>query len=147
METALQQEQQYQRDKARLAAHKLALKDDEFNRVSELVRQEARDQARHHQERGAGIILQDRDSRVLYVSTTDGQQVVTITFNAVRYEIEVKKVGGTLPVLYLFSVDIATPTDKPIIIGTKWKTEPLGVVSDETVMSVIRKAINALLAT
>ncbi len=138
-------EQQYQRDIARIEAHKLALKDDEFGRLVEQVRQEVRAHTRYHQQRGAAITLNDRDPRVIYVSTADGQQIATITFNAVRLEVEVKKTGGTLPLSYSFSVD--TSNDKPIIIGTKWKTEPLGVVTDDTVIDAVRGSIDALLAT
>jgi len=139
------QEQQYQRDLTRLAAHRLALKDDEFQRVSGLVRQETRQHVCYHQQRGAAITLNDRDSRVIYVSTTDGQQIATITFNAVRHEVEVQKTGGTLPISYSFAVD--TSNDRPIIVGTKWKTEPLGVVADDMVIDAVRSAVNALLAT
>src|SRR5258708_6944766 len=54
-------EQQYQRDIARIEAHKLALKDDEFGRLVEQVRQEVRAHTRYHQQRGAAITLNDRD--------------------------------------------------------------------------------------
>lgn len=138
-------EQQYQRDIARIEAHKLALKDDEFRRVSELVKQETREHTRYHQQRGAAITLNDRDSRMIYVSTTDGHQVVTISFNEVRHEVDILKTGGTLPISYLFAVNISN--DKPIIVGTKWKTEPLGVVTDDKIITAIRNAVDALLAS
>lgn len=137
-------EQQYQRDLARLEAHRLALKDDEFQRVSTLIRQEAREHFRYYEQRGARIKLNDRDMHVIYISSEDGQRVATIAFNSVRHEIEVKEVGGNTPVSYLFRVDVTPTGERPVVIGFKWKTEPLSTVSDDTVMTAVRHAIDAL---
>jgi hypothetical protein len=76
-------------------------------------------------------------------NAVDGLQVAQFTFNAVRYEIDIRKTGGTQPVSYLFTVDVEG--GKPIIIGHKWTTEPLGVVSDELVIRAVRNAIDALI--
>lgn len=96
-------EQQYQRDVARLGAHRLALKDDEFRRVTELVRQETREHVRYVQQRDPSIVLNDRSMRrAAYISSSNGQGVATIIFNSVRHEIAIKTVGGTTPVVICF---------------------------------------------
>ena len=138
-------EQQYQRDVARLGAHRLALKDDEFHRVSELVRQEAREHTRYVQQRDASIVLNDRGMRrAIYISSAVGQKVATITFNPVRHEIAIKTTGTSTPVNYLFQADVTLTGDRPIVVGFRGSAEPLGLVSDDLVFQAVRSAINAL---
>jgi hypothetical protein len=130
-------EQRYQRDVARLEAHRLALKDDEFRRISDLVRQEAREHARFVQQRGAAVVLNDRDPHALCVSSADGKQVVTIAFNAVRHQVEIKN-----GLHYLCQVDIDSH-GKPIVTGKKWG-QPLGIVTDDMLIDAVRHAINKI---
>jgi hypothetical protein len=135
----LAREQQYLRDRARLDAHRLGLKDDEFGCLVEQVRKEVRAHTSYQQQRHASLVLNDRDSRV--ISTEYGQQVTTITFNAVRHQVQIKKTG-IAPVSYEFNVDVSN--DKPIIVGRKW-SEPLSVVNGDAVIDAIRHAIDALI--
>jgi hypothetical protein len=133
----MEADQQYQHDVARLEAHRLALRDDEFRRVSDLVRQEAREHTRFVQQRRAAVVLNDRDLNTICVSSADGQQVVTITFNSVRHQIEVKN-----GLRYLFQVDIDLHGN-PIVTGKKYG-QPLGIVTDDQVIDGVRHAINKI---
>ncbi len=137
METAAQ-EQQYQRDIARIEAHKLALKDDEFGRLVEQVHQEVRAHERYlREERGAAIALHDRDPLSATVENADGLRSAVFTFNAVRYEVEVRGEG----VHYLFAVAI-DGYGKPVVTGRKYGQ--LIAANIDMVITAVRHAIESV---
>ena len=132
-------EQQYQRDIARIEAHKLALKDDEFGRLSGLIRQEVRDHEHYlREERGAAIVLHDRDVNRVTVENADGLRFTTITFDDLRHEAEVRGEG----VHYVFAVTI-DGNGKPVVTGRKYG-QLLSTVTKNTVVDAVRHAIESI---
>jgi hypothetical protein len=132
MDTA---EQQYQRDIARIEAHKLALKDDEFSRLTDLIRGDVREHARYlREERGAPIVLHDRDSRYVSVENADGLRSVTIAFDALRHEV-------TWPG-HKFAVEI-DGYGKAVVIGRNFG-QLLGVVTQHVIITSVRRAVESI---
>lgn len=132
-------DQQYRRDIARIEAHKLALKDDEFGRLVEQVRGEVRAHERYlREQRGTAIVLHDRDPLRATVENADGLRSATFAFNDVRHEVEVSGEG----VHYLFAVAIHS-YGKPIVTGRKYG-QLLGAVTIDTVTDAVRNAINSI---
>jgi hypothetical protein len=131
-------EQQYQRDIARIEAHRLALKEDEFHRLAQQIQEEVREHQRFlREERGAPIKLHDRDPERVTVENGDGVRVTTFTFNYLRHEADVRGQG----VHYLFA--IAIEKEKPVVTGRK-SGQLLGSVSDHTVITAVRNAIESI---
>ena len=132
------QNDQYQRDITRIEAHKLALKDDEFRKLSDLVLKEVRAHERFlREERGAAIVLHDRFSPIT-VENVDGLRRAVFAFNSVRFEVDVQSAG----IHYLFSADV-NPAGKPVVIGRKFG-QSLGEVGIDVVTEAIRSAINSI---
>src|SRR5262249_10589324 len=134
----LEQDEQYRRDAARIEAHKLDLKADEFERISKLVRHEIREQVDYLKQTQATAVIQlnDRNNREWYVSRVDGpgaqaHRVLTVGFNEVRFSIEMR--SGEV-IHYRFQIEIAPSSGNPIVTGVKQKVQPLGTVSDHTVI-------------
>jgi len=126
-------QQQYERDAMRVQAHHLALKADEFDRVSDLVRQEVREHARH-----LGLQINDRNNYEYCAwAGTSPQRVLVITFNKVRFEIEIKSHVA-------FRVDIALTGDKPIVLAFR-SGVPLGIQTDDEIINLVRKAIESFI--
>ena len=131
--------QQYQQDVIRIEAHKLALKDDEFQRVSELVRREVREHARYlREERGAPIVLHDRDWQRITVENTDGLRVAAFVFNTIRHEIDVRGIDSH----YVFEVAI-NHDGKPVVVGRKFG-QSLGTVDVGIVINAVRNAVESI---
>jgi hypothetical protein len=134
METATQ----YQRDIARIEAHKLALKDDEFSRLVEQVRDEVRLHEQYLRgKRGAAVVLNDRDPLRVTVENTDGLRSATFTFDELRHEIGIQGVG----VDYSFAVDI-NYNGKPIVTGRKFGQ--LIPADANVVVRAVRNAIESV---
>jgi hypothetical protein len=128
-------EQQYQRDIARIEAHKLALKDDEFGRLADLIRKEVREHERHlREERGCAIVLHDRDSRSISVENADGLHSVTITFDALRHEV-------SWPASK-FAVEI-DGYGKAVVTGRNFG-QLLGVVTEHVIITSVRRAVESI---
>jgi hypothetical protein len=130
---------QYQRDVARIEAHKLALKDDEFSRLVDKIREEIRSHERYlREERGVPIVLFDRDPLRATVENKDGLRSAVFTFNQFRYEIDVRGEG----IHYAFEVTIGG-NGKPIVIGRKYG-QLLNAVTIDNVIDAVRSAINSI---
>src|SRR5579859_110384 len=130
-------EQQYQRDIARIEAHKLALKDDEFGSLVDYVRDAFREHAEFiRDEKKAPIILNDHDTESISVENADGLRSATVKFDPLRYQIDV---DGTRA-HYVFTVEI-DKEGKPVVLGRKANL-PLGSVDKNTIRKALHGAID-----
>jgi len=131
-------EQQYQRDIARIEAHKLALKDDEFARLVIYARDEFREHAEFiRDEKKAPITLNDHDTESISVENDDdGALSATVKFDPLRHQIDV---DGTRA-HFVFTVEI-DKQGKPVVMGRK-AGQPLGSVDRNTVRKALHNAID-----
>jgi hypothetical protein len=128
---------QYQRDIARIEAHKLALKDDEFGRLVDYVRDAFREHAEFiRDEKKAPIILNDHDMESISVENADGLRSATVKFDPLRHHIDV---DGTRA-HYVFTVEI-DKQGKPVVMGRK-ADQPLGSVDKNTIRKALHGAID-----
>lgn len=89
--------------------------------------------------------LDDRNSDQYFVSRTDDtSQVLAVTFNSVRHEIAFEKDNGPEPVHRLIAIDVRD--SKPFVSHRKFGSD-LGVLLAVGIADVVRKAIDALVAT
>ena len=131
------EETQYQRDIARIEAHKLDLKDDEFNRLVDFVRDEFREHAEFlRDEKKAPIILHDHDTESISVENADRLRSATIKFDPLRHQIDV---DGTRA-HYVFTVEIDIQ-GKPVVMGQKADL-PLDRVDKNIILKALRGAID-----
>src|SRR5258708_31215142 len=129
--------EQYQRDVARLEAHRLALKDDEFGRLVDYVKDAFREHAEFiRDEKKAPIILNDHDVESISVENADGLRSATVKFDPLRHQIDV---DGTRA-HYMFTVEI-DKQGKPVVLGRK-AGQPLGSVNKNTIRKALHGAID-----
>jgi len=131
-------EQQYQRDIARIEAHKLNLKDDEFRRLIGHVLKAVREHERDRRDRGAQIKLNDHDPTNVTVANLDGLRVVTFASNAVRHTVDIQGVG----IHYAFEV-VIDHYQKPVVTGRKYG-QAMGVMTDDAITDACRSAIDSV---
>jgi hypothetical protein len=130
-------EQQYRRDIARIEAHRLALKDDEFGRLVDYVKDEFREHAVFiRDEKKAPIILNDHDTESISVENADGLRSATVKFDPLRHQIDV---DGTRA-HYVFTVEI-DKEGKPVVMGRK-AGQPMGSVEKNTIRKALHGAID-----
>ena len=129
-------EQQYQRDIARIEAHKLALKDDEFLRWVEFSRDAFRAHAEYlRDEKKAPITLHDHDTESITAENADGLRRATVKFDSLRHEIDV---DGTRA-HYVFTVEVHQ--GKAVLTGRK-SGQSLGSVEKNLVLTALYNSIN-----
>jgi hypothetical protein len=78
-------ETQYQRDISRLEAHRLALKDDEFQRLVETIRRAVTLRYEYLRDQGVSLRLHDHSAATISVAN-DGLRIATFAFDYLRHE-------------------------------------------------------------
>jgi hypothetical protein len=128
---------QYQRDIARIEAHNLALKDDEFGRWVNFARDEFREHAEFiRDQKKAPIILNDHDAESISVENADRLRSATVTFDPLRHQIEV---DGTRA-HFVFTIEI-DQQGKVVVMGRK-AGQQLGSVDKNIIRKALRSAID-----
>lgn len=126
--------EQYQRDIARIEAHKLALQDDGFRNLVNLVQREIYERTNFLQRRGALITLQPGGWSV---ANADGKRVAMFTPKALSFQIDAKGAG----VDYSFKIEVEH--NSPVILMSKWGTAQ-GKVDEYTVREAIHNVIDSI---
>ena len=127
-------EQQYQRDIARIEAHKLALKDDAFNNyLVELIRKVVTERFEYLREQHAvPLKLYDQAFKSISVENADGLHVATFTFDYLRHEVT----ANALRLVVLIE------RDKPVVTAYS-AGQPLGVVTELQITKLTRNVVDS----
>lgn len=127
-------EQQYQRDIARIEAHKLALKDDAFNNyLVELIRKVVRERFEYlRDQRGVKLTLYDQAFESISVESADGLHIATFAFDYLRHEVT----ANALRFVMLIE------RDEPVVKAHSGG-QPLGVVTDYQITQLTRNVVDS----
>jgi hypothetical protein len=127
-------EQQYQRDIARIEAHKLALKDDAFNNyLVELIRKVVNERFEYlKNQMSAPLTLHDQDFKSISVENADGLHVATFTFDYLRHEVTA----------HALRFVVLIERDKPVITAYS-AGQPLGVVTEYQITKLTRNVVDS----
>jgi hypothetical protein len=126
---------------ARVDAHRLDLKNDEFTHVAHEVHRATKDYVDYLYQSLGNIKLDDRSDEHVVSRTDDASQVLTITFNNVRHEITFEKNNGPEPVHRAIVVD--EQNGKPFVGHRKFGSNR-GELLFTDIADLIRKSIDAL---
>lgn len=132
METSA--EQQYQRDIARIEAHKLALKDDAFNNyLVELVREVVNERFKYLRDQlGVPLTLHDQTFKSISVESADGLHIATFTFDYLRHEVTTNALRFV----------VLIERDKPVVTAYN-AGQPLGVVTQYQITKLTRNVVDS----
>lgn len=127
-------ETQYQRDIARIEAHKLALRDDAFNNyLVELIRKVVTERFEYlKNQQGVPVTLHDQAFKSISVENADGLHIATFTFDYLHHEVT----ANALRFVVLIE------GNKPVITAYS-SGQPLGVVTDYQITKLTRNVVDA----
>jgi hypothetical protein len=123
-------ETQYQRDISRLEAHRLALKDDEFQRLVETIRRAVTLRYEYLRDQGVPLRLHDHSSATISVAN-DGLRIATFAFDYLRHEVTSR--GLRFQVLL---------TDGNAVVTVHESGQPLGTASPYQITKLVRNAVD-----
>lgn len=138
-------EQQFQRDIARLEAHKLALKDSEFIQLTLHVQTEIKERVEYYRRKHGREVLEAnfQDDKQYFISLgADNTQVLTVTFDSLRHEITFHKENGPEPVNRVIRIQVQS-NDRLVLTHRKAGVE-LGITSYAKLDRVVHPSVDAL---
>jgi hypothetical protein len=126
-------EQQYQRDIARIEAHKLALKDDAFNNLVEHVRKAVNERFEYLRDQlGVPLTLHDQAFKSISVENADGLHIATFTFDYLRHEVTA----------HALRFVVLVERDKPVVTAYS-AGQPLGEVASYQITKMTRNVVDS----
>jgi hypothetical protein len=125
---------QYQRDVARIEAHKLALKDDAFNNyLVEPIRKAVNERFEYLRDQlGVPLTLHDQAFKSISVENADGLHIATFTFDYLRHEVTA----------HALRFVVLVERDKPVVTAYS-AGQPLGVVTSYQITKMTRNVVDS----